>query len=136
MKAKIIATNDIIEVHQVKPGDIYFLDDNNNPYRCNELDFNVDKEDTTTSIAKLFGISPITSLEEAQEKQNEMHLKYDRAKSSITREELLLTFQCDMVRIIVSKLPEEFYVSLDERIPDIISTVRQFSKKIFGVETV
>lgn len=45
MKARIIATNDIVDVKQAHTGAEYFLDAYNNPYKVGELDFNV-KQDT------------------------------------------------------------------------------------------
>ena len=47
--ARVIKTNEIVNVKQVEKGSLYFMDDkNNNPYHCSELDFNA-------SLADLLG---------------------------------------------------------------------------------
>lgn len=44
IKARVIATNEVVRVYQAKEGDMHFIDENNNPYRCEELDFNVEEQ--------------------------------------------------------------------------------------------
>lgn len=52
IKARVLATNEVVRVYQAKEGDMHFIDENNNPYKCEELDFNVEEE-TSDPIERL-----------------------------------------------------------------------------------
>lgn len=39
MIARVIKTNEMVEVRQANPGGEYFIDSHNNPYKVDELDF-------------------------------------------------------------------------------------------------
>lgn len=45
MKAIVIETGAVVNVTQAKAGGEYFIDDANNPYKIDELDFNVREND-------------------------------------------------------------------------------------------
>lgn len=44
MKAKVLATNKVVDVAQQESNRAYFVDKDNNPYKVDELDFNVKLE--------------------------------------------------------------------------------------------
>lgn len=53
MIARIIRTNEMVEVRQVKAGDAYFIDKDNNPYKVDELDFR--EIPRASGVPKVFG---------------------------------------------------------------------------------
>jgi hypothetical protein len=144
LKAKVMSCGLVVNVYQAKPGDKYFIDEDNNPYTSEELDFTVEQDtkdihsdDPIVQISKIFEIpkqekSPDWG--EITEKSNQSNLKFERAKSEINKEETLINFQCDMVRILVSKMQEHYVIS--EMVDSIMDTVHQFSKHIFRKETI
>lgn len=55
MKARVIATGEIVNVRQASVGDSYFIDSNSNPYKVVELDFNVEQERKSNMSDEQFG---------------------------------------------------------------------------------
>ena len=109
IKVRIIASNEEIFVRQTSPGHKYFIDDQNNPYTVEELDFTIEGEPTQepfVQIARLFEMpkqDKMPSWDEMTEKSNASNLKFEKAKSELTQNEMLLAFKYDLVKILVSK---------------------------------
>lgn len=101
IKARVIATNEVVRVYQAKEGDTHFIDENNNPYRCEELDFNVEEE-TSDPIERLermmdiFKPAPLPKFP-TQDEINESNLRFERAKFKMEKEKMRLQFMCDFV---------------------------------------
>ena len=99
IKARVLATNEVVRVYQVKEGDMHFIDENNNPYMCEELDFNVE-EQTTDPIERLekmmdiFKPAPLPKFP-TQDEINESNLKLEREKFKMEKEKMRLQFMCD-----------------------------------------
>lgn len=103
IKARVLATNEVVRVHQAKEGDTHFIDENNNPYKCEELDFNVEEETTDPfdrwdkMLDKLAEINnpKQTYHFPTQDEINESNLKLEREKFKMEKEKMRLQFMCN-----------------------------------------
>lgn len=102
IKARVIATNEVVRVYQAKEGDIHFIDENNNPYKCEELDFTVEEEpkDPIERLERMMGMlnkpTPFPKFP-TQDEINESNLKLEKEKFKLKKEEMRLQFMCDFI---------------------------------------
>lgn len=101
IKARVLATNEVVRVRQVKDGDMHFIDENNNPYKCEELDFNVEEQpiDPIERLEKMMDIFKPAPLPKfpTQDEINESNLKLEREKFKMEKEKMRLQFISDFV---------------------------------------
>ena len=105
IKARVLATNEVVRVYQAKDGDMHFIDENNNPYTCEELDFNVEEQPTDPfdrwdkMLDKLAEINnpKQTYHFPTQDEINESNLKLEREKFKMEKEKMRLQFISDFV---------------------------------------
>ena len=100
IKARVIATNEVVRVYQAKEGDMHFIDENNNPYMCEELDFNVEEQpiDPIERLEKMMEILKPTPIRfPTQDEINASNLRFERAKFKMEKEKMRLQFICDLV---------------------------------------
>ena len=105
IRARVIATGEIVKVHQAKEGDTHFIDENNNPYKCEELDFNVEEEITDPfdrwdkMLDKLAEINnpKQTYHFPTRDEINESNLKLEKEKFKMEKEKMRLQFMGDCV---------------------------------------
>lgn len=99
IKARVIATNEVVKVYQVKEGDTHFIDEKNNPYKCEELDFNVEEQpiDPIERLEKMMDIFKPAPLPRfpTQDEINESNLRFEREKFKMEKEKMRLQFMCD-----------------------------------------
>lgn len=92
-------------MYQAQEGDTHFIDENNNPYKCEELDFNVEEETTDPfdrwdkMLDKLAEINnpKQTYHFPTQDEINESNLKLEREKFKTEKEKMRLQFMCDFI---------------------------------------
>lgn len=101
IKARVLATNEVVRVYQAKEGDMHFIDENNNPYKCEELDFNVEEQpiDPMERLEKMMDIFKPAPLPKfpTQDEINESNLKLEREKFKMENEKMRSQFICDFV---------------------------------------
>lgn len=101
IKARVLATNEVVRVYQAKEGDMHFIDENNNPYTCEELDFNVEEQpiDPMERLEKMMDIFKPAPLPKfpTQDEINESNLKLEKEKFKLKKEEMRLQFISDFV---------------------------------------
>ena len=118
IKARVIATNEVVRVYQAKEGDTHFIDENNNPYKCEELDFNVEEETTDPfdrwdkMLDKLAEINnpKQTYHFPTQDEINESNLKLEREKFKMEKEKMRLQFICDFILKYASEYSDRGYI--------------------------
>lgn len=101
IKARVLATNEVVKVYQAKEGDKHFIDENNNPYMCEELDFNVEEQPTDPierleKMMDIFKPAPLPKFP-TQDEINESNLKLEKEKFKLKKEEMRLQFISDFV---------------------------------------
>lgn len=125
IKAKVISSGETIEVRQVAPGDKYFLDNENNPYTSEELDFNVEQYKPVSTDPDLAALYRNLSLDEYTEKSNQSALKLKKAETELNKTMMKLSFKCQLVTTLIGS---HHIYDKDE----VIETMEFYSNKIFG----
>ena len=129
MKARVISSGDIVNVIQVKPGDGYFIDCENNPYKINELDFSVCDNDSKIDYSGAFEdfISSIGG----------QIVEHEQLRHSIERESYYRELRGDVLMQLLDIFRSNIQNSNDTKMEleqtafaahHIISVLRKFSK--------
>ena len=130
IKAKVLSSGTIVNVYQTKSGDKYFIDEDNNPYTAEELDFTVEQpsaKDNDASFTNLFGIHPIGQPDAFQ--WNDMSFKLEKARKEMEKEIIRLNFKCQLVTIFFSRIDSaEVSPAFRQGVMDLVN---YFEQKIF-----
>lgn len=101
IKARVLATNEVVRVYQAKEGDMHFIDENNNPYKCEELDFNVEEQpiDPMERLEKMMDIFKPTPLPKfpTQDEINASNLKFETALHEMEVKRMRMQFKSDFI---------------------------------------
>lgn len=100
IKARVLATNEVVRVYQAKEGDTHFIDEKNNPYKCEELDFNVEEQpiDPMERLEKMMEIlKPAPIRFPTRDEINASNLRFEREKFKMEKEKMRVQFMCDFV---------------------------------------
>ncbi len=100
IKARVLATNEVVRVYQAKEGDMHFIDENNNPYKCEELDFNVEEQpiDPMDRLEKMMEIlKPAPIRFPTQDEINASNLKFETAKHEMEVKRMRMQFKSDFI---------------------------------------
>lgn len=100
IKARVLATDEVVRVYQAKEGDVHFIDENNNPYKCEELNFNVEEQpiDPMERLEKMMAIfKPAPIRFPTQDEINASNLKFETALHEMEVKRMRMQFKSDFI---------------------------------------
>lgn len=143
--ARVIKTNEIVNVKQVEKGSLYFMDDkNNNPYHCSELDFNTSladllgdfgkadvQQDSQPSSAFPSIYSSFNDFNKAMAESRKSQLEQDRIAYEMRMNELRADFVTSMMLDLVDKMDK---VPTKKEVDWLVDKCEYVADKFFSVE--
>ena len=134
LKAKVLSCGLVVNVYQAKPGDKYFIDEDNNPYTSEELDFNIEQEGVTHSDDPMIQITKFLEIPRQDkapsfEEMNQSTLKLEEKRKEMEKELLRLNFKCQLVTTFLSRIDS---ISLTPALQEsIMNMVEYFEHETF-----